>query len=103
MPERFRLQRRGRVSTSGVYRGMTGVDHDGLFEADAELRADGLRCGELILALRARVRRLQCGQRLHLIADDEGAREDVRAWCRLTGNPLLIADHPHYLIARKDD
>lgn len=60
-------------------------------------------CGELALALRNRVRRLAPGDCIELITKDPGAPEDVPAWCRLTGHVLLSADHPIYLIARKDD
>lgn len=73
------------------------------FRADATWDAGSLGCGELIIDLRRRVRELSPGQTFHLIALDEGAREDLPAWCRLTGHLLKRAEHPHYLIVRKDD
>lgn len=71
------------------------------FSADVVWNADRLRCGELILALRNRIRLLPSGMTLLLIAHDAGAREDISAWCRLTGNRLVTSQHPHYLIERK--
>ena len=41
------------------------------------------------------------GARLLVVAHDPGAPEDLPAWCRLTGNRLLEARPPHYLIERR--
>lgn len=61
-------------------------------------------CGELIVQLKLRLRaEVPAGGTLRLIATDPGAREDIPSWCRLTGNPLLHADHPQYLIQRKQE
>lgn len=65
--------------------------------------AGDLGCGELVILLRGRVRALQPGQLFELIALDPGAREDLPAWCRLTGHRLVSAEHPTYLIERKAD
>jgi len=64
--------------------------------------AAAMGCGELIIHLRARMNALQPGQRLRLIAQDPGAREDLPAWCRLTGHTLVHANHPEYWIARRE-
>jgi len=32
---------------------------------------------------------LEVGQVLEILADDEGIKEDMPAWCRTTGNELL--------------
>jgi tRNA 2-thiouridine synthesizing protein A len=64
--------------------------------------AGTLGCGELVLELRSRVEAMRPGQALKLIAKDPGAPSDVPAWCRLTGHELLAADHPTYLIRRKE-
>lgn len=55
-------------------------------------------CGELALELRLRVRRLAVGERLLLTTTDPGAPADLPAWCRLTGNLLVAAAPPRYLI-----
>lgn len=63
--------------------------------------AGDMGCGELVIQLRIRMRELRAGEEFRLIARDPGAREDIPAWCRLTGNELVAADHPAYLIRRK--
>lgn len=63
--------------------------------------AGEMGCGELIIRLKLMMRdELVDGDVLQLIAHDPGAREDLPAWCRLTGNALLEADHPRYVIRR---
>jgi tRNA 2-thiouridine synthesizing protein A len=69
---------------------------------DAEWDAGDLACGDLILQLRGRMESMRAGQVLRLVAVDSGAPEDLPAWCRLTGHTLLAADHPVYLIRRKE-
>jgi tRNA 2-thiouridine synthesizing protein A len=64
--------------------------------------AGGMGCGELVLLLMLRLRGLAPGQVLELTATDLGAPHDIPAWCRLTGNPLLRAEPPQYLIQRKE-
>ena len=44
---------------------------------------------------------LPAGGVIRVTATDPAAPEDIPAWCRLTGHPLLAADHPHYLIRRR--
>ena len=64
--------------------------------------AGDLGCGELVLQLRFRIEQLEPGALLRLVALDPGARADLPAWCRLTGHALVAADHPVYLIRRKE-
>jgi tRNA 2-thiouridine synthesizing protein A len=59
--------------------------------------AGDLACGELILELRLRMRRLDSGQVLRLTACDPGAPADIPAWCRMTGNALLRIDPAAHL------
>jgi tRNA 2-thiouridine synthesizing protein A len=68
---------------------------------DAEWDAGDMGCGDLVLELRIRVRSLEPGQVLKVLAKDEGAKEDLPAWCRVTGNALVASCHPVYLIRRK--
>jgi len=67
---------------------------------DAAWDAGDLGCGELLLALRARVRALSPGAVLKLSTTDSGAREDLPAWCRMTGHRLVLAAHPLYFVGR---
>jgi tRNA 2-thiouridine synthesizing protein A len=69
---------------------------------DAGWDAGDLACGDLILQLRARMEGMRPGQVLRLVALDSGAPEDLPAWCRLTGHTLIAAEHPVYLIRRKE-
>lgn len=64
--------------------------------------AGDVGCGELVLALRRRLAALAPNDLLHLTATDLGAPEDLPAWCRLTGHRLVRAEHPEYLIARRE-
>lgn len=64
--------------------------------------AGDLGCGELLLKLRGRMEAMGPGQVLRLVARDSGVPADLPAWCRLTGHALLSADHPVYLIRRKE-
>lgn len=65
--------------------------------------AGDMGCGELIIKLKLKLRdEIGEGGVLRLTATDPGAREDIPSWCRLTGNTLLHADHPHYVIQPKE-
>ena len=70
--------------------------------ADETWDAGDLGCGDLLLQLRLRIEGLAPGALLRLVALDAGAREDLPAWCRLTGHILVAAEHPVYLIRRKE-
>lgn len=66
--------------------------------------AGGLGCGELVIELRARLRRMP-GQVLRVVATDAGAPDDIPAWCRMTRNALLrhdAATHSFWIRARSD-
>jgi tRNA 2-thiouridine synthesizing protein A len=70
--------------------------------ADVVWDAGDLACGDLILKLHGRMHAMRPGEVLRLVALDAGAPADLPAWCRLTGHTLLAADHPVYLIRRKE-
>lgn len=72
-------------------------------EPDAVWDAGDMSCGDLVLELRLRMKRLQAGQLMALIARDPGAPQDIPAWCRLTRHSLVAATHPHYWIQRRTD
>jgi tRNA 2-thiouridine synthesizing protein A len=65
--------------------------------------AGDLGCGEIIIALRARVLALAPGALLEVTARDLGAPADLPSWCRLTGHELVKAEHPVYLIRRRTE
>jgi tRNA 2-thiouridine synthesizing protein A len=70
--------------------------------SDAEWDAGDMGCGDLVLELRGRVEALVPGRVLRLTARDPGAPADIPAWCRMTGHALVSAQHPIYLIRRKE-
>lgn len=76
----------------GAIEGMRIVD---------EWDAGDMGCGEVIILLRMRMRKLSPGAVFKLTARDLGAPEDIPAWCRLTGRSLLRAEHPDYWIEQK--
>ena len=58
-------------------------------KADATLDCIGLYCPMPIYNTAKRLKELKPGQVLEVLADDEGIKEDMPAWCRTTGNELL--------------
>ena len=58
-------------------------------EKDATLDCKGLSCPMPIVKLAQKIKDLQPGQVLELLADDIGAKEDVPAWCKRTDNEYL--------------
>jgi tRNA 2-thiouridine synthesizing protein A len=70
---------------------------------DAEWDAGEMGCGELVLLLAGRLRAMRAGEVLKLTALDEGAPEDIPAWCRMTGHNLVSTNHPEYFIRRREE
>lgn len=68
----------------------------------AEWDAGAMGCGELLIHLSMKMKQLQPGELFKLIALDPGALEDMPAWCRLTGHALITADHPLYIMRRRE-
>ena len=60
-------------------------------------------CGQLVFELRRRMNELEPGEELEVIAHSPGAPTDLPAWCRMTGHTLVTADHPSYVIRRRQD
>ncbi len=58
-------------------------------KADATLDCIGLYCPLPIAQAAKKLRELEAGQVLEVLADDEGIKEDMPAWCHMTGNELL--------------
>jgi TusA-related sulfurtransferase len=68
---------------------------------DDEFDSGEETCGRVIINLHVYVKSLPPGSRLLLISRDSAAPVEFPAWCRMTGNSLLDADHPFYLIEIK--
>jgi TusA-related sulfurtransferase len=60
-----------------------------LLEMKAESESTGSTCALLTPAIKAKLREMDSGQVLEVRVNDPTAREDVAAWCRLSGNELL--------------
>ena len=58
-------------------------------KADDTLDCMGLYCPMPIYHMANKLKELEPGQVLEILADDEGIKEDAPAWCRTTGNELL--------------
>jgi tRNA 2-thiouridine synthesizing protein A len=61
-------------------------------EKDATLDARGLMCPMPIVQLAKKVKELNSGQVLELLADDVGSKDDVPAWTSRTGHQLLATE-----------
>lgn len=59
-------------------------------------------CGQLIVGLKRQLEQVPAGGLLRVTALDAGASADLPAWCRMTGHALVSADHPVYVLRRKD-
>ena len=66
--------------------------------ADAHYDGGETGCGELLLDLLLFTRRQPPGSTIEVRALDPGAPLEIPAWCRLTGQELMEAAHPLYLV-----
>src|SRR5689334_23751266 len=71
---------------------------DALLEMLGTADALGTTCAVLTPAIKAKLRELAGGQVLEVRVDDPSAREDIAAWCRLSGHELLavVDEMPKY-------
>lgn len=58
-------------------------------EKDATLDCFGLLCPIPIIKTMQKIKELNPGEVLEIIATDEGIKADIAAWCKSTGNELL--------------
>ena len=58
-------------------------------KADATLDCVGLYCPMPIANTAKKLKELEVGQVLEVLADDEGIKEDMPAWCKTTGNEFV--------------
>jgi tRNA 2-thiouridine synthesizing protein A len=76
---------------------------EGALEIARGWEAGETGCGVLIVGLKREIHRIQAGELLRVTALDAGAAADIPAWCRLTGHTLAAADHPTYVLKKRDD
>ena len=60
-------------------------------------------CGSPIIGLKRHVAQIKPGEVLEVMARNEGAPADIPSWCRVTGHALVSAQHPVYVLRKKDD
>ncbi|MBI5699117.1 sulfurtransferase TusA family protein [Candidatus Saganbacteria bacterium] len=60
-----------------------------IIKADETLDTFGLLCPMPIVKTALKVKEMQVGQTLEVLASDDGIKEDMPAWCRSTGNEYL--------------
>jgi tRNA 2-thiouridine synthesizing protein A len=65
--------------------------------------AGDMGCGELLIELAMRMKKLAPGELFELTAFDPGAVEDIPSWCGLTTHLLVSAQHPVYVIRRRPE
>jgi tRNA 2-thiouridine synthesizing protein A len=58
-------------------------------KSDAQVDCVGLFCPMPIVNTAKKIREMQPGQVLEVIADDEGIKQDMPNWAKLTGNDYL--------------
>jgi tRNA 2-thiouridine synthesizing protein A len=58
-------------------------------EFDETLDCIGLSCPMPIVKTSQKMKELESGKVLQVLADDEGIKEDMPAWCNTTGNEFL--------------
>ncbi|MGO9307668.1 MAG: sulfurtransferase TusA family protein, partial [Spirochaetia bacterium] len=81
--------------TNSVVPGHEGDQHlalppaAALLQMKADSESQGSTCALLTPAIKSKLRELDSGQVLEVRVSDSTAREDIAAWCRLSGNELL--------------
>jgi TusA-related sulfurtransferase len=74
----------------------------GLPSADAVVDVGSAGCEEgVLLRLRNLIVGLATGQVIEVRSTDPGVREDLPAWCRLTGNEFLTAAGARYFVRKR--
>ncbi|MDO4627437.1 MAG: sulfurtransferase TusA [Pasteurellaceae bacterium] len=72
--------------------------------ANYTLDAQGLRCPEPVMLVRKKIRLMQNGEILHIIADDPASTRDIPSFCQFMEHTLLQAQSTevpfHYWIKK---
>jgi tRNA 2-thiouridine synthesizing protein A len=61
-------------------------------KADQTLDCIGLYCPMPIVKTAARIKQMNPGEVLEIVADDKGIKQDMPAWCKITGNECLSVE-----------
>ena len=60
-------------------------------------------CGSLAVGLKRQMATIRPGEVLEVFSRNEGAPADIPSWCRVTGHKLIDADHPVYVLMKRND
>lgn len=63
--------------------------------------AGDVGCGALVMGLKQQLDQVGAGELLRVTARNDGAPLDLPSWCRVTGNELIVANHPNYILRKK--
>jgi TusA-related sulfurtransferase len=73
--------------------------------ADHSFDLAELGCGDLAIALMKAMKSIAAGETIEIIARDQGAANDIPAWCRMTGNEFISGpsgtDGSRYILRKK--
>ena len=72
--------------------------------ADFQLDAMGLRCPEPVMMVRLKIREMQVGDTLFVVADDHSTTRDIPSFCRFMEHELLdqiIEQSPYQYLIKK--
>jgi len=61
-------------------------------QADETLDCIGLYCPMPIVKTAEKIKQMQKGQVLEILADDKGIKQDMPAWCKVTGNECIAVE-----------
>jgi tRNA 2-thiouridine synthesizing protein A len=74
------------------------------YQADYHLDALGLRCPEPVMMVRLKIRNMDEGETLSVIADDHSTTRDMPSFCRFMGHTLVSSEvgaSPYQYLIRK--
>jgi len=63
-----------------------------MMKSNAELDCLGLYCPMPIVKTVEKMKDLKPGEVLEILADDDGIKSDMPAWCQATGNELIAIE-----------
>ena len=73
-------------------------------QADYQLDALGLRCPEPVMMVRLKIRDMNVGETLLVIADDHSTTRDIPSFCRFMDHQLVaseITQRPYQYVIKK--
>tara|TARA_R110000868_G_scaffold70029_11_gene206212 strand:+ start:464 stop:718 length:255 start_codon:yes stop_codon:yes gene_type:complete len=73
-------------------------------QTDHQLDALGLRCPEPVMMVRLKIREMNLGESLLVIADDHSTTRDIPSFCRFMDHQLVASDinqSPYRYVIRK--